>query len=311
MAVQTPHATALPSAASHLSNTLKGIVLTVVSMIAFTVLDASGKYVIQTVPLPVAVFFRYLLAVIFAGALIALTGGTPLLMTRHPVLQVARGMCLLAATLMNFLAMSYLQLAQTSAINFTIPLWVCALSVPLLGEHVGLRRWLGVLTGFLGVLVIMRPGTANFHWVMLVSLASALMGALYNLATRKVGGHDKAETSLFYVGLVGSAGAALPAMQSWQMPQGMEWIPILLMGVAGTAGHFMLISAHRLASAASLAPFIYTQIIWMTIAGYLLFNNTPDFWTIVGAAIVVASSIYVFAREQAHSKATALPAPQD
>jgi drug/metabolite transporter (DMT)-like permease len=293
------------------SNTLKGIVLMVASMVAFTVLDACGKYVLHDVALPVAVFFRYFIALLLSALLIWRTGGTPLLTTRHPYVQAARGLFLLASTFLNFIAMSHLQLAQTSAISFTIPLWVCALSVPVLGEYVGPRRWIGVLVGFLGILVIMRPGTASFHWAMFCSLGAALNGALYNLATRKVGGHDQAETSLFYVGLFGSIGALGPAAWTWAMPHGMQWLPLMAMGVAGAAGHFMLIGAHRIASAATLAPFAYTQIIWMTLAGYLFFNNTPDLWTILGAAIVVASSIYVFARERAHGKTEAIPTPED
>jgi drug/metabolite transporter (DMT)-like permease len=301
----------LPNAASDLNNTLKGILLMVIAMIAFTVLDACGKFVMRDVALPVAVFFRYFIALLLSAALLWRSGGATLLATRHPYLQAARGFFLLASTFLNFTAMSYLQLAQTSAISFTIPLWVCALSVPLLGEHVGLRRWVGVLFGFVGVLVIMRPGTANFHWAMICSLAAALNGALYNLATRKVGGHDKAETSLFYVGQFGTIGALGPAAWSWAMPQGSQWLPLIAMGVSGAAGHFMLIGAHRIASAATLAPFAYTQIIWMTIAGYLLFGNTPDSWTMLGAAIVVASSIYIFTRERALGKTDAIPTPED
>jgi drug/metabolite transporter (DMT)-like permease len=95
------------------------------------------------------------------------------------------------------------------------------------------------------------------------------------------------------------------------MPHGVQWLPLVAMGVAGATGHFMLIGAHRIASAATLAPFAYTQIIWMTLAGYLFFKNTPDLWTILGAAIVVASSIYVFARERAHGKTEAIPTPED
>lgn len=277
------------------------------AMASFTVLDTAAKYVTQHMPTAVAVFFRYFIALLFSALVVWKGGGVPLLRTRHVYLQALRGFFLLASTMLNFVAMSYLQLAQTAAISFTIPLWVCALSGPLLGEVVGLRRWLAVAAGFAGVLVIMRPGTGSFHWAMLLSLGTALMGALYNLTTRKVGGADKAETSLFYVGLFGSLGAALPALVHWQMPQGWQWLPLVIMGVAGTAGHLMLIQAHRLAPASALAPFVYTQMIWMIIAGYLVFNNVPDLWTLVGAAIVVASGIYVFARERMHGSLQ--PAP--
>ncbi len=221
-----------------MSNRLKAILLLMGAMAVFTVLDTSAKYVSQSLPVLVGVFFRYGIGFVLALAVVWQAGGVRLMRTRHPVLQVLRGVLLLASTATNFLAMSYLQLAQTAAISFTIPLWVCALSVPLLGEHVGVRRWLAVIVGFLGVLIIMRPGSAEFHWAMLISLCNALLGAFYNIATRKVGGHDSTETSLFYVGLVGTLVSATTLPQVWQTPQGFEWLLLLLMGLAGTAGHF-------------------------------------------------------------------------
>jgi drug/metabolite transporter (DMT)-like permease len=294
-----------------LSNTLKAVFLTMGSMVLFTMLDASAKLVTQHLPMAVAVFFRYFIALALTGILIWHGGGAALLKTRHPLLQLVRGALLLGSTFCNFFAMSYLQLAQTSAIFFTIPLWVCALSVPLLGEHVGMRRWLAVVAGFCGVIVIMRPGTDSFQPAMLVSLVASLMGALYNIATRKVGGLDRVETSLLYVALTGSAVAAFPMLTHWQTPLPWQWLPLVLMGIAGTMGHFMLIQAHRMAPASTLAPFIYTQIIWMTIAGYLLFGNVPDTGTLLGAAIVVASGIYVFNRERVKGVVTTTPAPSD
>lgn len=295
-----------------MSSRLKAILLVMGAMAAFTVLDSSAKFAAQSLPVLVGVFFRYFIGFLLAAFVVWRAGGITLLRTRHPWLQVARGLLLLGSTACNFTAISHLQLAQTAAINFTLPLWVCALSVPLLGEHVGLRRWLAVLVGFLGVLVIMRPGSMEFHWAMMVSLLSALLGALYNITTRKVGGADSTETSLFYVGLVGALGASLPLPQVWQMPMGWQWLPLVLMGLAGTAGHSMLIKAHRLAPASAIAPFIYTQIVWMTLAGALVFRQFPDGWTLAGAAVVVASGVYVFARERKLGVATALEAtPED
>ncbi len=295
-----------------MSNSLKAILLVMAAMAAFTVLDSAAKLSALGLPVLVGVFFRYLIGFLLAAVIVWGTAGVHLPHTRHPWLQVLRGLLLLGSTACNFTAISYLQLAQTAAINFTLPLWVCALSVPLLGEHVGLRRWIAVLVGFLGVLVIMRPGSVEFHWAMLVSLLSALFGSLYNIATRKVGGSDSTQTSLFYVGLVGAAAASLPMAQVWQTPEGWQWLPLVMMGVAGTVGHSMLIKAHRLAPATVLAPFIYTQIVWMTIAGAMVFGQFPDRWTILGAAIVVASGAYVFARERKKGVTTAQDAtPED
>ena len=267
-------------------------------MALFTALDASAKLVTQGLPIPVAVFGRYSIALLLTSLLIWRTGGVNDLKTRHPYLQLMRGGFLLASTFANFFAMGYLQLAQTAAIFFTIPLWVCALSGPMLGERVGLERWLAVCMGFAGVMIIMQPGTSHFHWVMLVSLFASLMGALYNIVTRKVGGHDKAETSLFYVCLTGTVVASVPMATHFQMPVGWQWFPLVFMGIAGAVGHWMLIQAHRMASASVLAPYLFTQIIWMTLAGYFVFGNVPDRYTIIGATVVIASSLYLFARER-------------
>ena len=294
-----------------MSPNLKGILLMLGSMAVFTALDSCAKLVMQTLDPSVAVFFRYFMALLFSLLVLWRAGGIGLLSTQHPVLQALRGLLLLASTGLNFIGIYHLQLAQTAAISFTIPLWVCALSVPLLGEHVGLRRWAAVAVGFLGILVIMRPGSQSFHWAMLFSLGAALMGGLYNIATRKVGGRDQSETSLFYVCLFGSLGGLLPLPWHWQTPQGHEWVLLAIMGLAGAMGHYLLIQAHRLASAALLAPFIYTQIVWMIIAGYLLFNALPDGLTLLGAAIVIASGIYVFARERTLGKSEPVPAPVD
>jgi drug/metabolite transporter (DMT)-like permease len=274
-----------------------GILLMVTAMVFFTLLDAIAKHLVQSLPPAVAVFGRYTVAFLLSLAIILRKGGPRLMATGHPWLQAFRGVLLMVSTILNFVAIMYLQLAQTAAIFFTIPLWVCALSVPILGERVGLRRWLAVAVGFCGVLLIMRPGTESFHWAMLLSLTASLCGAIYNIVTRKVGSRDRAETSLFYVGMVGAAAAAVPLPFVWQTPQGLQWLQLALIGLAGTIGHFMLIQAHRLAPASALAPFMYTQIVWMILVGYIFFGDVPDLWTLVGAAIVVASGLLLFAGE--------------
>ena len=294
-----------------MSPRLTGILLMVTAMVFFTLLDAIAKHLVQSLPPPVAVFGRYTVAFLLSLAIILRKGGPRLMATHHPWLQALRGVLLMVSTILNFVAIMYLQLAQTAAIFFTIPLWVCALSVPILGERVGLRRWLAVAVGFCGVLVIMRPGTESFHWAMLLSLTASLCGAIYNIVTRKVGGRDRAETSLFYVGMVGAAAAAVPLPFVWQTPQGLQWLLLGLMGVAGTIGHFMLIQAHRLAPASALAPFMYTQIVWMILVGYAFFGDVPDFWTLAGAAIVVASGLVLFAGEARGGRMREVPAPAD
>lgn len=269
----------------------------VAAMVAFTTLDATAKQLVKELPPAVAVFGRYFVSIFLSLGVMLRGGGFNLLVTRHPLLQALRGILLMGATILNFIAIMYLQLAQTAAIFFTVPLWVCALSMPLLGEHVGLKRWIAVGVGFFGVLVIMRPGTGSFQWAMLLSVGSAFCGGIYNIVTRKVGARDRAETSLFYVSAVGALAAAAPLPWLWQMPHGVQWLMLAFMGLAGSTGHFMLIQAHRIAPASVLAPFMYTQIVWMILVGFIAFGDVPDLWTVAGAAIVVASGLFLFLGE--------------
>jgi drug/metabolite transporter (DMT)-like permease len=243
------------------------------------------------------VFARYALSLVYVAALMWWTGSFAI-RSRHPWLQVLRGVLLLSTTILNFIALQYLRLDQTSAIFFSNPLWVCALSPLILGEKVGLRRWAAVLVGFVGVIIIIRPTGDSFHWAMILSVGTAVFGAMYQIITRKIGGDDPALLSLLLGSLVGAACVAPMGAVHWQTPGLFVAAIMLLMGVAAGAGHHLLIKAHTIAPAATLAPFIYTQMIWMILLGYLVFNQVPDRYTLIGATIVVSSGLYVYYREQ-------------
>jgi drug/metabolite transporter (DMT)-like permease len=286
------------SASAEAHRRLVGIGLMVAAFATFAMLDATAKYLVAHLGVGLVVFARYAFSLVFVSLWVWQQGGSGLLVTGNGVLQVVRGLLLVVSTGTNFLAVGYLQLAQTSSIAFSNPLWVCALSPLLLGERVGPRRWFAVLIGFIGVLLIIRPGTVSFHWAMLLSLTSALSTALYQIATRKVGAEDRALTSLFYVSLVGSFAAAPLAPIGWVMPGLGQWGLMVLMGFYGMLGHFMLTQAHRMVPAPVLAPFVYIQIIWMTLIGFVVFGDVPDAMTVAGASVVVASGLYVFYRER-------------
>jgi drug/metabolite transporter (DMT)-like permease len=277
---------------------LVGIGLMVGAFAMFAMLDATAKYLVGFLGVGLVIFARYGFSLVFVGLLVWQQGGSGLLVTGNGVLQVVRGLLLIVSTGTNFIALGYLQLAQTSSISFSNPLWVCALSPLLLGERVGPRRWFAVLVGFIGVLLIIQPGTVSFHWAMLLSLTSALSTALYQIATRRVGAEDRAITSLFYVSLVGSLAAAPLAPIGWVMPDIGQWGLLVMMGFFGSFGHYMLTQAHRMAPAPVLSPFLYTQIIWMTLIGFVVFGDVPDIMTIAGGSAVVASGLYVLYRER-------------
>ena len=274
-----------------------GILMMMGAVACFAVIDTSAKYLVAYLPPFMVVFARYTLALVYVVALMWWSGSFSL-KTQHPWLQLARGCMLFSTTVMNFIALQYLRLDQTSAIFFSNPLWVCALSPFLLGERIGPRRWAAVIVGFLGVLLIIRPGADSFHWAMLLSVAVAVIAALYQITTRKIGGNDPAVVSLMLSTMVGSALATPMGIVQWQTPPlGIVWI-MVLMGFAGSIGHHLLIKAHTIAPAPTLAPFVYTQIVWMIALGYIVFADVPDAMTLLGSGIVVLSGLYVYYREQ-------------
>jgi len=227
-----------------------------------------------------------------------------LLQTKRPVLQVVRALLLVCSTISNFLAFRYLQLDQALSILFSTPFLVAILAGPMLGEWIGWRRWVAILVGFAGVLLVTRPGAGGMHWAAFYSLASSVFYALYIVATRILSRSDTTDTTLFYSNLVGAV-AMLPVLPFvWTMPDN-PWLLFLMaiFGAFGSFGHYLLIAAHRLAPASVLAPFMYTQLVWATGFGYFVFGDVPNHWTLAGAAVVVASGLYLLHRERVRGTA--------
>jgi len=222
-----------------------------------------------------------------------------LLRTRQPWLQFGRGWMLIGSTLLNFLALRWLQLDEALSIVFATPFLVSILSGPMLNEWIGWRRWIAVLVGFGGVLLVTRPGFGGMHPAAFISVAAAVCYAFYAIMTRLAARTDSNETSLFYGNLLGAV-VMLPIVPFvWTTPE--SWFITALMvatGILGSLGHFMLIAGHRLAPASLLSPFIYTQLIWVITLGYLVFGQTPTGWTLAGAAVVITSGLYVLYRER-------------
>ncbi len=285
-------------AAGHRDHKMRGILLIVLAFATFSMLDATAKYLSATFETPQIVFARYFSSMIFAVAIFAPIRGVDMVRSRRPLLQVVRATLLLVGTFSNFVALHYLPLAQVGSIIMSIPLFVCALSAPLLGEPVGGRRWAAVIVGFIGVLIVMRPGFEGFSWAALFSLNAAFFVALYQVATRKVAASDAATTTLFFTTAVGAAIMTPVAPFFWTTPDPVSIGLMLALGLLGGGGHYLLIHAHHLAPAAVLAPFSYSQIVWMTLIGVVVFGHFPDHWTIAGAFVVVGSGLYVFHRER-------------
>lgn len=220
-------------------------------------------------------------------------------------LQLVRSLLLVSSTALNFLALRYMQLDEVLSIIFTFPFIVAIASGPMLGEWIGWRRWTAICVGFGGVLLITRPGLTGFNPAALFSLLATICYGLYAVITRIVSRTDSNQTSLFYANFIGAL-VMLPVIPFvWQTPT--SWVVVLMMmgtGVLGRLGHFCLISGHKLAPASVLSPFIYTQLIWVVILGFLVFDHVPNTWTMAGAAIVIGSGLYLLYRERRLGKAT-------
>lgn len=287
------------SPASSASHRLLGIGLMVATGLFFASLDTTAKWLVREVPAMQVVWLRY--AASF-GLLLPFVNPwrTPaILRPRSPARQVFRGFLVLGSTVFNFLALQYLQLAQTISINFSTPLLVALMAGPILGEWVGWKRGLAIAAGFAGVVVVAQPGLGGFHWAMGLSLAGAVVSALGNVFARMLVREDGPFVPLFYLSGIGTL-ATLPLMPFiwvWPTTPG-EWALMLSMGIGGLGGHYCLVMAHHYAPASVVAPFIYTQLIWMVLSGWLIFGDVPDHATLAGAAIVIASGLYLLWRER-------------
>lgn len=281
-----------------------GIGLVLIAQLVLLVLDVSAKWLsVEGMSTGEIVFMRYGMHLILLVLLFLPVSGKELFVSNNWKLELLRGACLLITTGLNFLAMRYLPLTVTAAIQFTSPLLICALSGPLLGETVGWRRWLAIAVGFVGILVIVRPGTEAFQPAALLSLGCAFFLALFSILTRKLAGVDSAQTQQFYAGATPVILLLPIAFTDWTWPSmPISWVAFFIMGAAGLGGHFLNSVAHRFASPATLAPFSYLSLIYLSIASWLIFDQPPDEWFILGVAIIVASGLYIWLRERQLSK---------
>jgi drug/metabolite transporter (DMT)-like permease len=278
---------------------LTGIALMCGAVTCFALLDATAKFLNLHMNTLEVVWARYTGAFVFPFMLSNPWTRPELLITRRLGMQMGRSVLLLASTLCNFAALRHLQLDQALALSFSTPFFVAALSGPILGEWVRWRRWTAIGVGFLGVLVVIRPGTGSIPPAALLSLSAALCYALYAITTRVLARTDSNETTLFYSNIVGAL-ALIPVLPFvWTTPHDPLIIGLMFAaGALGAFGHYLLIAAHRLAPAAVLSPFIYTEIVLVIILGFVVFGDLPNRWTLAGASIVIASGLYMLHRER-------------
>ena len=266
-------------------------------MLSAVAMDTINKALSQNLPVPQLVWGRF----IFHMVLMVLILGRRLpqvVVTRRIGLQVVRSFCLICAAFLFVNGLRLLPLAEANAIIFFAPILVAVLSAPLLGERVGRRRWVGVALGFAGTLIIIRPGSGIMHLAALFPLGAACLFALYQIATKRLSRIDPPMTTLFYSGLVGALVTSVAVPFFWVTPEGLEWFLLAMLGVLSGGTHYCIIKAFEAAPAATVAPFIYSTLIWATLSGYVFFSDLPDMWTVVGAAIIAGSGLYIAFQER-------------
>lgn len=274
-----------------------GIVLAVTGIAFMACFDATAKFLGASYGIVQLVFFRSAVTLLFLLPLVARAGGVTALKSRRPLLHGLRGLFSLGAGFSFFYGLRFMPLAEAFALTFAGPVFITALSVPVLGERVGARRWLAVLVGFLGVMVMLRPGTAALRVEALLPLTAALCYAFVMLISRKLPREEPVAGILFWTALIGALATAVALPFDWQTPTPRDWGLFLFLGVMGSLTMLLLTLAYRHAPAAVIAPFDYTLLLWGLLLGWLIWRELPDPGIWPGAAILIACGLYITHRE--------------
>lgn len=282
---------------------LRGIALFLAAMLLFATLDATAKHLSATFPVPMLVWARYTFHFLLMVLLLAPSMRGRLVATRRPAAQILRALMLVATTGFGIAALKRMPLAETTALVFVTPLLVTVLAVGFLGEKVGRGKVIAVAAGFLGVLLIARPGGALSGAGVGFAFLAAVSYSFYQILTRKIAPFENAVTMVFYTALVGTVvmNVGLPWFWSGPMPDWREALLIGSLGIYGGTGHFLLTRAFRLAPASTLSPFLYVQLIWATLLGYGVFGQMPDGLAALGMVVIAASGLAIALGERRKS----------
>ena len=263
---------------------------------------ATAKHLAETYPVPLVVWARLAFQALLLVPLLPRL--RPLLVTRRPGMQIVRAALLVISAVLFIVAIHILPLADASAILYLAPILITVLSVPLLGERVGVRRWAAVAIGFAGALIVIRPGTDVLQPAVVVPLGAALSFALIQISSRSLGRTDPAMTTFVYTSLVAAVVASSAVPFFWVAPTVGGWLKMAALGLLAGGGQFAMIKAFAAAPAAVVAPFNYTGLVWAAVLGFAVFGDVPDAWTVVGAGLIIAGGLYIFHREHARQAAS-------
>jgi drug/metabolite transporter (DMT)-like permease len=274
---------------------LRGVMLMLAALFCFALLDATSKHLSQTYAVPLLVWARYTLHFLIMVLFLAPSMRWKLVATRRPLMQVVRAMLLVAVTGLAMAAFRVMPLAEATALLFVTPLFVALLAGPLLGEQVGPLRWLALVAGFAGTLLIARPGSGLSLEGIGYAMTAAACYCLYQIQTRQLSPTENTLTMLFYTALVGTVVMTLGLPWFWNpsLPPPADALMIASLGLYGGTGHFLLIRAFRHARASTLSPFLYTQLIWATLLGWGIYGQLPDTLAFGGMGIIAGGGLIV------------------
>lgn len=278
---------------------LRGIFFIVLATVLFVTMNTAVKILREHLPTVELIWARTLGHTLFIFAIFGPShGGWRLLVTRRPGTQLTRSLMLLASTSFFFTALGFTPLAEATAVSFTSPLVVAALAGPMLAERVGLGHWLAIAWGFAGALIVIRPGVAGANPYLILVIGSSCCYAVYQILTRRVAEYDRPETSVTYSALLGTVVLSAIMPFYWRTPARLShWLILAVIGLLGGLGHYFVAQALSCGPASVISPFHYGQLIGAAVIGYLAFGDVPSGWTWVGAAVIVASGLYVAWRE--------------
>ena len=281
---------------------MKAITFNLLAWVMLPIMDGFAKYLSADLPVLQITWARYFFTVFFALPFMFFFFRDKLVWTTQPKLQSIRGLLLFSANIMFFYSISIISMAKALTLAFVAPLITTALSPIFLFEKVGIRRWSAVIVGFIGSLVVIRPGFIDFNLASIAALGTGLFYGIYLVITRKLHTSDSPLLTLLFTGVVGLIIASFFVPIVWISPTFNQWSLLALMGIFACLGHLFLILSLKYADASKLAPFSYFEIVTNVILGYHFFGDFPDYWTWIGLSITVLSGIYIYIRERSALK---------
>jgi drug/metabolite transporter (DMT)-like permease len=282
----------------------RAVVYMIIAMTLIPVLNASAKYLTTDYPIIEIVWARYAGHFVYMLLAFAPRRGASLLVSAQPGMQLLRSTFLCISTGIYMTALHYVSLTTAAAISFTGPFMVAAMAPLILGERVGAMRWLAIGVGFLGALVVIRPGLGAFEAAAFLVFGSSFFSACYQIMTRKIAAHDRAETSITYIALAGFVLTSIPLPFFWKTPQSMLDLALFIgLGVFGGFGHYFLVRAFELAPAPFISPFNYGQLVGAALLGFVVFGHIPDIWVWIGSAVIAASGLFILYWERRKARA--------